>query len=37
MSNKPTNPTWRERFALAAIGGAISGAVRAIITWTLEH
>ena len=37
MSNEPTNPTWREKLTLAAVRGAVSGAVRAIIAWMLEH
>jgi hypothetical protein len=37
MSNEPANPTWREKLTLAAFRGAISGAVRAIISWMLEH
>jgi len=37
MSNDPTNPTWCEKVALAAVRGAISGAVRAFITWALAH
>ncbi len=37
MSKPPTNLTWREKLALATITGAISGAVRAIVAWTLQH
>ena len=37
MSNEPTNPTWREQLTLATLCGAISGAVRAIVTWLLRH
>ena len=37
MSDEPANPTWREKLTLAVVRGAISGAVRAIITWVLEH
>jgi hypothetical protein len=37
MPNEPANSTWREKLTLAAVRGAISGAVRAIIIWMLEH
>ncbi|GGM22739.1 hypothetical protein GCM10007977_024910 [Dactylosporangium sucinum] len=37
MTTEPTNPTWREKLILAAVRGAIAGAVRAIITWILER
>ncbi|GGM22747.1 hypothetical protein GCM10007977_024930 [Dactylosporangium sucinum] len=37
MPTDPANPTWREKLALAAVCGAISGAIRALITWMLEH
>lgn len=37
MSIKPTNPTWREKLTVAAVRGAVSGAVRAVIAWVLEH
>ena len=37
MPNEPTNPTWREKLTLAAVRGVISGVVRAIVTWMLEH
>ena len=37
MSNDPAGPTWREKLTLAVVRGAISGAVRAILTWMLEH
>ena len=29
--------TWQHRIALAALTGLISGATRALITWTLHH
>ena len=37
MTTEPTNPTLREKLTLAAVRGTISGAVRAVITWMLEH
>jgi hypothetical protein len=37
MPNEPANPTWREKLTLAAVRGAFSGAVRAIIACMLEH
>jgi hypothetical protein len=37
MSNEPANSTWREKVTLAVVRGAISGAVRAIVTWMFEH
>jgi hypothetical protein len=37
MTTEPTNQTWREKLTLAAVRGAVSGAIRAIITGILEH
>jgi len=37
MTTEPTSQTWREKLTLAAVRGAISGAVRAVITWMLER
>ena len=37
MTTEPTNQTWREKLTLAAVRGAISGAIRAIITWFLDR
>ena len=37
MMNEPVNPTWREKLTLAVVRGVVSGTVRAIITWILEH
>ncbi|GAB3862177.1 hypothetical protein GCM10027610_105960 [Dactylosporangium cerinum] len=37
MTNEPINQTWREKLTLAAVRGAVSGAIRALITWILEH
>ena len=37
MSTQRTDPTWREKLTLAAVRGVISGVVRAIVTWMLEH
>lgn len=37
MTIEPANQTWREKLTVAAVRGAISGIVRAIITWMLEH
>jgi hypothetical protein len=36
MSKPPTNPTWRAKLTLAAIAGAVSGTVRALIIWALQ-
>jgi hypothetical protein len=35
MTAQPTEKTWREKITLAAIAGLISGAARALISWTL--
>lgn len=37
MANEPTNPTWREKVTLTAFAAVVSGAIRAITTWILEH
>jgi hypothetical protein len=37
MSIDTSKPTWREKLTLAAVRGAVSGAVRSIIMWMLER
>ena len=37
MTTEPANQPWREKLTLAAVRGAVSGFVRSIITWILEH
>jgi hypothetical protein len=37
MSNEPADSAWRDKLTLAAVRAVISGAVRAIVTWMLEH